>query len=146
MENNSSLGVPRNNARCAVCSYNTYSHLTSLSRDGHVYFTVGLTNTHAVCSDACWLFCASVFPCTNNSRHLPFSGRYDHDTRRLPVCSKHKEIALPRQGKCANPSQTLRAILFSYRENSKDTLSNRKLDKHKKYLHLYFNNLSYSSY
>lgn len=51
-----------------------------------------------------------------------------------------------RQGKRANPSLTLRAILFSYRGNSKGTLSNKKLDRHKKYLHLYFNNLSYSSF
>lgn len=34
-------------------------------------------------------------------------------------CSRHKEIALPRQGKCAHPSLTLRTIQFSYRGNTK---------------------------
>lgn len=115
-----------------------YSHLSSLSRDGQVYFTMGLTNTHAEFSDACWFFRASVFPCTSDSRDLLFFGRYDYGTQRLPVCSRHKGIALPRQGKCANPSPTLRVILFSYNGNSKDTLSNKKLDKHKKIFTLVF--------
>lgn len=53
--------------------------------------------------------------------------------QRLPMCCRHKENALPGQDKCANPSSALWDILFSYRGKSKDTLSNRKLDKRKKY-------------
>lgn len=48
------------------------------------------------------------------------------------MCCRNKETALPRQDKCANPSSALWDILFSYRGKSKDTLSNRKLDKCKK--------------
>lgn len=136
---------PHSNTRSVMCSYNTCSHWTSLSRDGQGYFTE-FTNTRAAFSDVCRFVCASVFPGTSHSRCLLFSGRCGCATQRLPVCSRHKEIALPRQGKCANPSLTLRTIRFSYRGNSKGTISNRKLDRHKNYLHLYFNNLSYSSY
>lgn len=38
---------PHSNAHYSTSSYNMYSHLTSLSREGQVYFTTGLTNTHA---------------------------------------------------------------------------------------------------
>jgi len=55
---------PNSSVHYSMCSCNTYSHLTSLSRDGQVYFTTGLTNTHAVFSDACRFLSASVFPCT----------------------------------------------------------------------------------
>ena len=131
MENNGSFGCfPHSNAHCSTCSYHTYSHLTSLSRDGKVYFTTGLTNTHAEFSHVCRFLNASVFTCTSHSRNLLFFGRYDHVAQRLPVCSRHKENVLPRQDQCAHPS-TLRALLFSYKRNGKDSLSLRKLDKHK---------------
>lgn len=72
---------PHSNTHYSMRSYNTYSHLTSLSRDGQVYFTTGLTNTHAEFSDACRFLSASVFPCTRDSRYLLFFGRYFYATK-----------------------------------------------------------------
>lgn len=84
----SSLGSPGlrktfpNSSVCySMCSCNTYSHLTSLPRDGQVYFTTGLTNTHAEFSDACRFLSASVFPWTRDSRYLLFFGRYCYATK-----------------------------------------------------------------
>lgn len=145
MENNSSVGVPHSNTRYVACSYNTYSHWS---------YCPGMVRSISL-----WV------PQTHMQSFQMFAGSCVHLSSQVPAtagicsslggmdmppkgcqCSRHKEIALPRQGKCAHPSLTLRTIQFSYRGNSKGTLSNRKLDRHKKYLHFYFNNLSYSSY
>jgi len=75
-----------------MCSYNTYSHLTSLPRDGQVYFTTGLTNTHADFSDACRFLSASVFPRTRDSRYLLFFGRYCYATKGCPCAAETRRM------------------------------------------------------
>lgn len=83
---------PNSSVRYSMCSCNTYSHLTSLPRDGQVYFTTGLTNTHAVFSDACRFLSASVFPCTRDSRYLLFFGRYCYDIRGCPCAADTRRM------------------------------------------------------
>lgn len=83
---------PNSSVRYSMCSCNTYSHLTSLSRDGQVYFTTGLTNTHAVFSDACRFLSASVFPCTRDSRYLLFFGRYFYAMKGCPCAADTRRM------------------------------------------------------
>lgn len=127
---------PHSNVCYSMCSYNTYSHLTSLPRDGQVYFTTGLTNTHAVFSDACRFLSASVFPCTRDSRYLLFFGRY----RRLLFMLSKAPYVLQTQGECTSwARQVCKSFISSLghsillQRKKKDTLSNRKLYKHKKF-------------